>query len=215
MDAKNIIAKRVAQEFRDGDVANLGIGIPTLVSNYIPAGIRVTLHGENGYTNCGPSPEPGKEDKDIVNAGGKPSTILPGGNTFDSAMSFAIIRGGHLAITVLGAMEVDEQANLANWWIPGKMVVGMGGAMDLVVGARQVIVAMEHTAKGAPKILKKCTLPLTASGQVDTIVTEMAVFRYLPKLTLMELAPGVSLEAVRAVTQADYDVSKDLKTMAI
>lgn len=215
MDAKQIIAKRVAQEFHDGTVANLGIGIPTLVSNYIPEGMQVTLHGENGYLNCGPSPEPGKEDKDIVNAGGKPATILPGGCTFDSSMSFAIIRGGHLDITVLGAMEVDEEANLANWWIPGKMVAGMGGAMDLVVGAKQVIVAMEHTAKGAPKILKKCTLPLTASKQVDTIVTEMAVFRYLPKLTLTEVAPGVTVEAVKAATQADFDVSKDLKTMNI
>ena len=212
---RNRIAKRVALEFKDGDIVNLGIGMPTLVANFISPDIKVTLQSENGFLGVGPAPAPGQEIPNLVNAGGQPVTILPGGMFFDSAMSFALIRGGHVAATVLGALQVDEKGNLANWMVPGKIVPGMGGAMDLVVGAQKVIVAMEHTAKGAPKILKECTLPLTASGQVDTIVTEMAVFRYLPKLTLMELAPGVSLEAVRAATQADYDVSKDLKTMAI
>ncbi len=215
MDSKNLIAKRVAQEFKDGDVANLGIGIPTLVSNYISPEINIVLHGENGLLRQGPAPSPENEDKDFTNASGKPSTVLEGGACFDSATSFTIIRGGHLGITVLGAMEVDEEANLANWWIPGKRLAGMGGAMDLVVGAKRVIVAMEHTAGGKPKILKKCILPLTAAKQVDMIVTELAVFKYLPKLTLMETAPNVSVEDVKAATAADFEVSPNLKTMDI
>lgn len=215
MDAKNIIAKRVAQEFKDGDVANLGIGIPTLVSNYIPEGINVILHGENGFINAGPAPEAGKEDPNVTNAGGNPATILPGGCTFDSSMSFAIIRGGHLAMTVLGAMEVDEEGNLANWWVPGKMLAGMGGAMDLVVGAKRVIIAMEHAAKGKAKILKKCRLPLTAAKEVDLIVTEMGVFNYQPKLTLIEIAPGVTIDDIKAVTEAEFAIAPDLKTMNI
>lgn len=215
MDAKNIIAKRVAQEFKDGDVVNLGIGVPTLVSNYIPEGVEIILQAENGFLGAGPAPAPGEEDKDIVNAGGQPASIKPGGATFDSAFSFCLIRGGHLDATVLGAMEVDESGNLANWWIPGKMMAGMGGAMDLVVGAKRVIVAMEHTAKGNPKILKKCKLPLTAVNEVDMIVTEKAVFKYLPKLTLEETAPGVTVEEIREATEAAFEVSPALKTMAV
>lgn len=215
MEPREIIAKRVALEFKDGDYANLGIGIPTLVANYLPQGINVILQSENGLLGVGPAPDPGTEDKDLTNAGAAFITITPNACFFDSATSFCIIRGGHLAATVLGALQVDEEANLANWVVPGKLMPGMGGAMDLVAGARRVIVSMEHTAKGEPKILKKCTLPLTATNEVDLIVTELAVFAYTPKLTLLELAPGVTLEQVKAVTPADYDVSKDLKTMPI
>ncbi len=215
MDLKSFIAKRVAQEFKDGDVVNLGIGIPTLVANFLPKGVSIVLHAENGFAGAGPAPEPGKEDWDLVNASGQPATILPGGCTFDSCMSFSIIRGGHLDATVLGAMEVDEEGNLANWWIPGKMMAGMGGAMDLVVGAKKVILAMEHTAKGRAKILKKCTLPLTAVKEVDLIITEMGVFKYLPKLTLVEIAPDVTIDAIKAATEADFEVAKDLKTISV
>ncbi|MDL2259858.1 3-oxoacid CoA-transferase subunit B, partial [Deltaproteobacteria bacterium OttesenSCG-928-K17] len=210
MDSKNIIAKRVAQEFKDGDVVNLGIGVPTLVSNYIPEDVSIILQAENGFLGAGPAPAEGQEDKDIVNAGGAPASIKPGGMTFDSAFSFSLIRGGHLDATVLGAMEVDEEGNLANWWIPGKMMAGMGGAMDLVVGAKKVIVAMEHTAKGKPKILKKCKLPLTAVNQVDMIVTEKAVFKYLPKLTLVEIAEGVTIEEIKAGTEGEFEISPEL-----
>jgi acetate CoA/acetoacetate CoA-transferase beta subunit len=215
MEAKTIIATRVAQEMKNGDYVNLGIGIPSLVANCLPEGVRVTLQSENGFLGVGPAPEKGRENPELTNASGQFVTIFPGASFFDSSTSFGIIRGGHVASTVLGALEVDEEGNLANWIIPGKMVPGMGGAMDLVVGAKQVIVAMEHTAKGRPKILKKCTLPLTAAKEVDMIVTELAVFRYLPKLTLTELGPGVTLEQVREATEADYDISPDLKTMNV
>jgi acetate CoA/acetoacetate CoA-transferase beta subunit len=213
MDSKTIIAKRVAREFKDGDLVNLGIGIPTLVTNHIPADINIFFHSENGFVGLGAAE--GANDKDLVNAGGKPASIIPGGATFNSAMSFAIIRGGHLDATVLGALEVDQEGNLANWMVPGKIVPGMGGAMDLVVGAKRVIVAMEHTAKdGSPKILKKCTLPLTARNEVDLIVTELGVFRVgREELILEETAPGVSIETIKEKTEADFAISVDLKTM--
>lgn len=198
------LVKRVAQEFKTGDVVNLGIGIPTKVANALPEDIKIILQSENGYMGVGPKPEVGKEDPDTVNAGGQYATILPGGCSFDSAMSFAIIRGGHVDATVLGALQVDEAGNLASWMIPGKMVPGMGGAMDLVVGARRVIVAMEHTAKnGGVKVLKKCTLPLTAAKQVNLIVTDMGVIDVTPRgLVLKELAPGLTFEEVQACTEA-------------
>lgn len=198
------LVKRVAQEFKNGDVVNLGIGIPTKVANALPEGIKIILQSENGYMGVGPAPEAGKEDPNIVNAGGQYATILPGGCCFDSAMSFAIIRGGHVDATVLGALEVDESGNLANWMVPGKMVPGMGGAMDLVVGAKRVIVAMEHVTKtGGMKILKKCSLPLTAAKQVNLIVTDMGVIEVTPKgLVLKEIAPGLTFEEVQAATEA-------------
>lgn len=213
---KAIIAKRVAKEVKDGDVVNLGIGLPTLVANYIPAEIDVTLQSENGFVGLGPSPEEGKEVKNLVNAGGMPVTIKPDGAFFDSAMSFAIIRGGHVNMTVLGALQVDEKGNLANWMIPGKMVPGMGGAMDLVTGAKKVIVAMTHTAKGKAKILKECNLPLTAAGQVNLIITEMGVMEVTKEgLLLKELGPDVTIEDIKAATEADLIIADDLKQMEL
>lgn len=213
---KEFIAKRVAKELKDGDIVNLGIGLPTMVANYIPDDVNIFLQSENGFIGLGPVPEEGKEDKDIVNAGGQPVTILPGGAFFDSATSFTIIRGGHVDVTVLGALEVDEEGNLANWMIPGKMVPGMGGAMDLVVGAKKVIIAMEHTAKGNPKILKKCRLPLTAAKQVDMIITEMGVMEITDEgIVLKEINPEFTVEEVQNATEAKLIISDDLKTMEV
>lgn len=213
---REVIVKRVAQELKDGDLVNLGIGMPTLVANYIPEGIDILLQSENGFVGLGPTPKPGEEDKDCVNAGGQPASHVPGAAYFDSAMSFTIIRGGHLDITVLGALQVDEHGNLANWMIPGKLVPGMGGAMDLVAGAKRVIIAMEHTAKGEHKILKKCTLPLTAVGEVDLIVTDMGVIEVTPEgLLLTELAPETTVEEVIAATEAELIISENLKTMRV
>ena len=213
MDSKEIIARRIAAELKDGDIVNLGIGLPTMVSDYLPAGVSVILHSENGFTGLGPLTGPA--DPNVVNAGGKPVAILPGGAAFDSLMSFMLIRGGHLDVTVLGGLEVDAQGNLANWMVPGKMVPGMGGAMDLVVGARKVLVGMEHAAKdGSPKILKECRLPLTGQKVVSLIVTEMAVIRVTADgLVLEELAPGVSVADVIAKTEAPLIVSENLTSM--
>lgn len=216
MDAKAVIAKRIAELLHDGDVVNLGIGLPTMVANYIPEGMDITFQSENGFLGLGPAPEACDYDCDLVNAGGMPSSIVPGGMFFDSATSFGIIRGGHVDATVLGAMEVDEKGNLANWKIPGKMVPGMGGAMDLVVGANTVIIAMVHTQKGQPKILKQCTLPLTAKEQVNLIVTEMALMRVTDKgLVLEELGPEATVEDVIAATEANLIISPDLKRFGL
>ncbi|HBE88143.1 MAG TPA: succinyl-CoA--3-ketoacid-CoA transferase [Elusimicrobia bacterium] len=216
MDPKELkrvrIAKRIAQELPDGALVNLGIGLPTLVGNHIPPGQTIILQSENGFTGLGPAPEKGKENPAVVNAGGQPVTIIPGGAFFDSAMSFAIIRGGHVDYTVLGALEVDMEGNLASYMIPGKMVPGMGGAMDLVAGAKNVIIAMEHVNKnGAPKILKKCTLPLTAVGEVDLIVTDMAFIRVTKKgLVLEEIAEDTTVEEVIKATDAPLQVAGKL-----
>ncbi|MZQ99424.1 MAG: 3-oxoacid CoA-transferase subunit B [Acidaminobacter sp.] len=213
-DIRAIIAKRVAKEFKDGDIVNLGIGLPILVANYIPEGIDISFQCENGYIRMGPEPKPGEEIKDLVNAGAVPATILDGAAFFDSAMSFAIIRGGHIDATVLGALQVDQYGNLANWMIPGKLVPGMGGAMDLVCGAKKVVIAMEHTAKGKPKILKQCTLPLTAANEVDVIVTEMGVMNVTDKgLVLTEINPEYTVEQVIAATEADLIISENLRNM--
>jgi acetate CoA/acetoacetate CoA-transferase beta subunit len=214
-DIKEIIAARVAKELHDGDVVNLGIGLPTMVADFLPEGVSIILQSENGIMGMGPAPEPGKEDVDIVNAGGQCVTIVPGAMFFDSATSFGIIRGGHVDVTVLGALEVDEKGNLANWIVPGKIVPGMGGAMDLVVGARKVVIAMTHTQKGKPKILKSCTLPYTAVGVVDLIITEMGVMEVTPEgIVLKELHPDYTVEQVKEATEATLLVSPDLKVMA-
>ena len=216
MDAKEIIATRVGQEFTDGDLVNLGIGIPTLVANHLPEGVHVILHSENGFVGLGPAAN-GDAIPDLVNAGGKPCGMVPGTVFFDSATSFAIIRGGHVDATVLGGLQVDQHGNLANWMVPGKMVPGMGGAMDLVTGAKHVIVAMEHATKdGGAKILKQCTLPLTAAGKVSAIITELAVFRFVDgRLVLTEIAPGVSIEEVRAKTEAEFEIAPDYREMCL
>lgn len=214
MDKRAMIGSRIAREFHDGDYVNLGIGLPTEAVNFIPAGVHVVFQSENGMLGVGPSPAAGTEDKDMINAGGGFITALPGASYFDSALSFAIIRGGHIDATVLGALQVDAAGNLANWMIPGKMVPGMGGAMDLVTGARCVIVAMEHCDKfGNSKILKQCTLPLTAKGKVCLIITDMAVIEVSPEgLILKEVAEGLSIDAVVQATEADLIIPEHVGT---
>lgn len=215
MQGRELIVSRAARFFQDGDLVNLGIGMPTQVANYLPDGVEIQLQSENGFIGIGPTPDAESWDHDVVNAGGQPASILPGGCTFDSCMSFGLIRGGHVNATVLGALEVDQEGNLANWIIPGKKVPGMGGGMDLVAGSKRVIVTMEHCTKtGSPKILKRCTLPLTAAHEVDYIVTELCVLHYNGEgLVLEELAPGVTVEDVLAKTEAELIVPNEIRCM--
>ncbi len=207
MNAQDIIAKRIAQELKPGMLVNLGIGIPTLVANYLPKGVPVFFQSENGLIGSGPIPEEGLAQARLTDAGGRAITALPGASTFDSAMSFGFIRGGHLDMTVLGGLQVDQQGRLANWMIPGKMVPGMGGAMDLVTGAKRVVVAMQHSAKGKSKVVRQLNLPLTSTRAVDLVVTELAVISFLDgKATLVETAPGIAVDVVMANTEANLVV---------
>ena len=216
MDAQSIIARRVARELRAGNLVNLGIGIPTLVANFVPSDLKVFFQSENGLIGTGPIPEQGMAHPLLTDAGGRPISALPGACVFDSAMSFGLIRGGHVDITVLGGLQVDAEGHLANWMIPGKMVPGMGGAMDLVTGAKRVIVAMQHAAKGKSKIVHKCALPLTSSRPVDLVVTDMAVISFSGgRITLQETAPGVTVAEVMAVTEADLFIPANVPEMRI
>ena len=216
MDAQTVIARRIARELRSGMLVNLGIGIPTLVANYVPKDVTVFFQSENGLIGTGPIPEEGMAHPTLTDAGGRPVSALPGACTFDSAMSFGLIRGGHLDLTVLGGLQVDAQGRLANWMIPGKMVPGMGGAMDLVTGARRVIVAMQHTAKGKPKIVKTVSLPLTSVRPVDLVVTEMAVIGFAGgHPTLLETAPGVPVGEVVRATEANLAMAEKVREMML
>jgi acetate CoA/acetoacetate CoA-transferase beta subunit len=216
MEPQTIIARRIARELRNGMLVNLGIGIPTQVANYVPAGVHVYFQSENGLIGTGPVAEQGHVQARLTDAGGRPVTALPGAAAFDSAMSFGLIRGGHLDMTVLGALQVDQGGLLANWMIPRKMVPGMGGAMDLVVGAKRVVIAMQHTAKGRPKIVKECTLPLTSVRPIDLLVTELAVIAFPQgRATLLETAPGVSVADVQAATEATLVVPASVPEMVL
>ena len=216
MNAQDIIAKRIARELKSGMLVNLGIGIPTLVASYLPEGVHVFFQSENGLIGSGPIPEEGMAQARLTDAGGRPITALPGASTFDSAMSFGLIRGGHLDMTVLGGLQVDQEGRLANWMIPGKMVPGMGGAMDLVTGAKRVVVAMQHSAKGKSKVVRKCTLPLTSTRPVDLVVTELAVISFAEgRARLVETAPGITVEQVIANTEASLVVPERVPQMAL
>ena len=216
MEPQTIIARRIARELRPGMLVNLGIGIPTLVANYVPADMNVFFQSENGLIGTGPIPEEGMAHPTLTDAGGRPVSALPGACTFDSAMSFGLIRGGHLDMTVLGGLQVDAKGHLANWMIPGKMVPGMGGAMDLVSGAKRVVVAMQHAAKGKSKIVKKCSLPLTSARPVDLVVTELAVIGFPNgRATLLERAPGVSLDEIRSNTEAELVIPDTVPEMNV
>jgi len=216
MDAQTVIAKRIAQELRDGMLVNLGIGIPTMVANFVPPGMHIFFQSENGLIGTGPIPEQGMAHARLTDAAGRPVSAIPGACTFDSAMSFGLIRGGHVDMTVLGGLQVDQEGKLANWTIPGKMVPGMGGAMDLVTGARRVVIAMQHTAKGKPKIMRRCTLPLTSVRRVDLVVTELAVIAFPEgRATLVETAPGVTVQDVQAATEAELAIPARVPVMQI
>ena len=212
MDAQTVIAKRIARELRDGMLVNLGIGIPTLVANFVPKEIHVFFQSENGLIGTGPVPEPGMALRWLTDAGGKPVTALPGASAFDSAMSFGLIRGGHLDLTVLGGLQVDQSGHLANWMIPGKLIPGMGGAMDLVTGAKRVIVAMQHAAKGKSKLVRQCSLPLTSERPVDLLVTELAVIAFPEgRATLIETADSVTIDQVLGATEAELVIAPELR----